>query len=155
MMYEGFKCRELRRVSAFERLLAVIALLVLSGSTVWAQGYLQELDTPETVSLSLKNRDGRVSIIASEERQNKVTIEASSTGAAVTSRDVKIEKKGGSVEIRVSDRPQKDRIDLVVRIPSRSKVDVESEAGAVDIVGNFEAAAVRTNTGTIHADVPL
>src|SRR6185503_353577 len=26
---------------------------------------------------------------------------------------------------------------------------------AVDVIGNFESAAVRTNTGTIHADVPL
>jgi len=42
-----------------------------------------------------------------------------------------------------------------VRIPSRSKVKVETEAGSVDIVGNVESAEVTTNTGTIHADVPL
>jgi VWFA-related protein len=59
------------------------------------------------------------------------------------------------VEIEVRERRNKDRIDLVVRIPSRSKVTVETEAGSVDIVGNVESAAVTTNTGTIHADVPL
>jgi len=29
------------------------------------------------------------------------------------------------------------------------------QAGAVDIIGNLESAVVSTNTGTIHADVPL
>ena len=42
-----------------------------------------------------------------------------------------------------------------MRLPSRSKVRVETQAGAVDIVGNVESAVVSTNTGTIHADVPL
>jgi VWFA-related protein len=59
------------------------------------------------------------------------------------------------VEVDVRARREQDRIDLVVRIPSRSKVRVESEAGAVDVVGNVEFAEVKTNTGTIHADVPL
>ena len=63
--------------------------------------------------------------------------------------------KGGTVDIEVRDRRDKDRIDLIVRIPSRSKVKVETEAGSVDIVGNVESAEVSTNTGTIHADVPL
>jgi len=53
------------------------------------------------------------------------------------------------------DRRDKDRIDLVVRIPSRSKVKIEGEAGSIDVVGNVESAEVSTNTGTIHADVPL
>ena len=63
--------------------------------------------------------------------------------------------KGGAIDIEVRDRSDKDRIDLIVRIPSRSKVKVETQAGAVDIVGNVESAEVATNTGTIHADVPL
>ena len=53
------------------------------------------------------------------------------------------------------DRREKDRIDVVVHVPARTKVKIESEAGAVDVVGNFESAEVSTNTGTIHADVPL
>ena len=71
------------------------------------------------------------------------------------STDLKLEAKGGFVEVEVRDRGERDRIDLVVRIPSRSKIKVESEAGAIDIVGNLELAEVSTNTGTIHADVPL
>ena len=43
----------------------------------------------------------------------------------------------------------------MVRVPVRSKVKVETQAGAVDIIGNLESAEVSSNTGTIHADVPL
>ncbi len=70
-------------------------------------------------------------------------------------RDVQATAKGNSVAVEVRDRRDKDRIDLIVRIPSRSKVKIEGEAGSVDVVGNVEFAEVTTNTGTIHADVPL
>lgn len=136
-------------------LIAFLTVLVVGASIVRGQGFSREIESPEKVSVSVKNRNGRVSILAAEEQQKKVTIEANSSGAAIDPADVLIEGKGGSIQINVRDRGEKDRIDLVVRLPERSKAAVESEAGAVDIVGNFEAAQVRTNTGTIHADVPL
>lgn len=117
--------------------------------------YKTEIDTGERVSLSVKSRNGRVSVIASDEQQKKVSIEATSTGLPVGSTDVVTAAKGGSLNIDVRPRREQDRIDLIVRIPSRSKVSIESEGGAVDVVGNVEIAEVRTNTGTIHADVPL
>ena len=134
-----------------------IALLLLffSSSVAHAQSYQREIDTPETVSISIINRKGRASVIASDEQQKKVTIEASSRGAAVDPTDLQIEAKGGSIEITVRDRSENDRIDLVARIPIRSKVKVESDGGAIDVVGNMELAEVQTDTGTIHADVPL
>ncbi len=69
--------------------------------------------------------------------------------------DVQAVVKGNNIDIDVRDRRDLNRIDLIVRIPSRSRVTVEGEAGSVDIIGNVEYAEVRTNTGTIHADVPL
>lgn len=129
--------------------------LAVACVAVSAQSYQREVETPEKVSLSVRNRNGRVSVIASEEQQKRVTIEATSSGAPVDSTDVTVEAKSDSVAIEVRDRGNKDRIDLVVRIPVRSKARVESEAGAIDIIGNLEAAEVTTNTGTIHADVPL
>ncbi|MGH9927928.1 MAG: VWA domain-containing protein [Pyrinomonadaceae bacterium] len=94
-------------------------------------------------------------MIAQDEQQKKVTIEASSAGAPVEASDVHAVAKGSSVDIEVRDRRDKDRIDLIVRIPARAKVIVVTQAGSVDIVGNVESAEVSTNTGTIHADVPL
>jgi VWFA-related protein len=136
-------------------LLSAIILLVGCGSTVKAQSFQRELDTPETVSITVKNRNGRVSVIAVEEQLKKVTIEASSSGAVVDPGDILIEIKGASIGIEVRDRSEKDRIDVVAKIPIRSKVKVESESGAIDVVGNLELAEVQTDTGTIHADVPL
>src|SRR6266542_424155 len=139
-------------------LVAITAILVcLSALSVdsLAQMYKTEIDTGERVSLSVKSRNGRVSVIASDEQQKKVSIEATSTGLPVGSTDVVTAAKGGSLNIDVRPRREQDRIDLIVRIPSRSKVSIESEGGAVDVVGNVEIAEGRTNTGTIHADVPL
>ncbi len=132
-----------------------ISLLATAFSPVVAQSYQRELDTPDKVSISVKNPNGRVEIIAAETQQKKVAVEANSRGTPVDSTDVQIQAKAGTIRIDVRDRGQKDRIDLVVRIPLRSKATVETEAGAVDISGNIESAEVITNTGTIRADVPL
>jgi VWFA-related protein len=139
------------------KLLFLFGLLVMPGlfSSVSAQSYRTELDTSEKISLTVKSRSGRVSVIASDELKKKVSIEASSAGAPVSETDLHTVAKGSNLNIEVRDRRDKDRIDLIVRIPSRSKVIVDTQAGSVDIVGNVESAEVRTNTGTIHADVPL
>jgi VWFA-related protein len=132
-----------------------LLLLPAVFSSASGQTYKKELETGESISLTVKSRSGRVSVIAADEQKKNVTIEASSTGALVDSTDVHAVAKGNHVDIEVRDRRDKDRIDLVVRIPPRAKVTVDTEAGSVDIVGNVESATVTTNTGTIHADVPL
>ena len=137
------------------RFAPLVLLLTSLCSTAFAQGFKQELEAPEKVSLSVRNLDGRVSVVASAEMEKKVTIEAKSIGAPIETDDVKIESKGAVVRIDVRSRGEKDRIDLVVTIPTRSKVEVEGLAGAVDVVGSVESATVKTDTGTIHADVPL
>ncbi len=137
------------------RFLPLVLLLAGVCSTAFAQGFKQEIEAPEKVNLSIKNVDGRVSVVASEEQQKKVTIEAKSAGSPIETDDIKVESKGSLVRIDVRPRGEKNRIDLVVLIPLRSKVEVEGQAGAVDIIGSVESATVKTDTGTIHADVPL
>jgi len=119
-----------------------------------AQSTQREFDTPAKASVSITNRNGRVIVIAADE-QKKVTVNATSAGAPVEPGDVQTIVKGGSVNIDVRARREQDRIDVTVRVPSRSRIRVSSGAGAVDVVGNVEFAEVQTNTGTIHADVPL
>ncbi|HEV7474773.1 MAG TPA: VWA domain-containing protein [Pyrinomonadaceae bacterium] len=140
-----------------KRFVVILGLLILSatGGAASAQSFKKELETSDKVSLSVKSRNGRVSVIASDEQKKNVSIEASSPAAPVDSSDIHAVAKGNSVDIEVRERGEKNRIDLVVRIPARSKVTVETQAGSVDIVGNVEFAEVTTNTGTIHADVPL
>ncbi|HSL53482.1 MAG TPA: VWA domain-containing protein [Pyrinomonadaceae bacterium] len=139
----------------FIRLFLAVSAITTLFLPAFAQGYKTELETPEKVSVVVKNLDGRVSVVASEEQQKKVTIDARSTGAAVTAEDVKVETKGSNINIDVRPRGEKNRIDLIVTIPTRSRVEVEGQAGAVDVIGSVETAVVKTDTGTIHADVPL
>src|SRR5688572_19102589 len=135
--------------------LASAVLLVVFSCSALAQGFKQELEAPEKVELTVRNLDGRVSVIAAAEQQKKVTVDARSSGDAILPEDVKVETKGAHITINVRPRGEKNRIDVVVTIPVRSKVHVEGAAGAVDVIGNVESAVVKTDTGTIHADVPL
>jgi VWFA-related protein len=144
-----------RSAMLFSRFLPLLLLLAAISSPAFAQGFKKDIEAPEKVNLSVKNVDGRVSVVASEEQQKKVTIDARSAGLPIEPDDVKVETKGSDVHIDVRPRGEKNRIDLVVTIPTRSKVNVEGQAGAVDVIGSVESASVRTDTGTIHADVPL
>ena len=139
----------------FRQLFLSALLLSLFCCSAFAQGFKQELEAPEKVELMVRNLDGRVSVVASAEQQKKVSIEATSSGDAIEPSDLKVEAKGASIAIDVLPRGEKNRIDVVVTIPVRSKVEIEGKAGSVDVVGNLESATVKTDTGTIHADVPL
>ena len=126
-----------------------VAVLVGSTSVICAQTYERELNTSARTLLTIKNRNGRVSVIASDNEKDKSSLKATSTGAPVEPGDITV----SSNEIVVRERPY--RIDITVRVPKRARVRVESESGMVDVIGDFEVADVITNTGTIHADVPL
>ncbi len=129
----------------------ITALLLLSFAPIHlrAQSYERDLSTAGKALLTIKNRNGRVSVIASDNEKDKSSLKATSTGAPVEPGDIVVSGN----EITVRERPY--RIDLTVRVPKRSRVKIESETGMVDVIGDFEVADVLTNTGTIHADVPL
>jgi VWFA-related protein len=129
-------------------------LLLATPVCLQAQSTQTELDKSGKTVVSITNLNGRVSVLASD-NQKSVSVEATRNGVPVTSNEVQTTVKGGNVDVVVHTRRESERIDLTVRVPSRSRIRVTGEAGAVDIVGNVEFAEVQTNTGTIHADVPL
>ncbi|HEX3084753.1 MAG TPA: VWA domain-containing protein, partial [Pyrinomonadaceae bacterium] len=131
--------------------LFVLTLSLLPAATpdLRAQAYERDLNTSAKSVLTIKNRAGRVSVIASDNEKDKARLKAtSSTGVTVEPGDVIVSGN----EITVRERPY--RIDLTLRLPKRARVKIESEAGMIDVIGDFETAEVSTNTGTIHADVP-
>jgi VWFA-related protein len=143
-----------RKILMPTSLLLAVCLLVSffpshSRSQAQTQAYEKELTTSSKALLTIRNRHGRVSVIASDDEKSKASLQATSTGAPVEPADVNV---SGS-EITVRER--RDRIDLTVHVPKRSRVKVETETGMVDVIGDFDVADVFTNTGTIHADVPL
>lgn len=158
MTYPVFVAQLPTRFSRFHNLffaLCVALLLLFGATTSRAQTLERQLNTPEKVSVSIRNRNGRVTVVSSEDLQKAVTLKAESPGASIAEGDVTSVVSGNHVEINVRARREQDRIDLTVRVPTRAKVKVTSDAGAVSVIGNVAAAEVETDTGTIHADVPL
>ncbi len=142
----------LSRILRQKSFVLVTALLLTSlPSQSLGQSYEREIASSGKSPLTIKNPNGRVSVIASTEQKDKVKVQATSPGAPVEPGDI---HSSGS-EIIVRERRPQDRIDLTVRLPARARVKIESESGMVDVIGDFEVADVITNTGTIHADVPL
>lgn len=129
--------------------LVLVAFLSHSRAQTQAQAYEKELTGNGRALLTIRNRHGRVSVVASDDEKSKTTLRATSTGAPVEPNDISV--SGGEITVR----ERRDRIDVTVNVPKRARVKVETETGMVDVIGDFETADVFTNTGTIHADVPL
>jgi VWFA-related protein len=130
-------------------LLLAISILAFIPANAPAQSHERELNISARALLTIKNRTGRVAVIASDDEKAKSSLRATSNNATVEPGDVTV--SGNQITVR--ERPY--RIDLTVRVPKRARVSIESESGMVDVIGDFESADVVTNTGTIHADVPL
>ncbi|HEX8144014.1 MAG TPA: VWA domain-containing protein [Pyrinomonadaceae bacterium] len=120
-----------------------------------AQGFERELSVTDKAEVTIKNRSGRVRVLASADQQGKLSIKAESPGAPILEEDIITKASGNSILVDVRPRAERNRIDLTLRVPERSKVHVESEAGAVDVIGNVASAEVQTNTGTILGNVPV
>src|SRR5712692_9837319 len=132
-------------------LIAASLLLSILPPQSFAQAYEREVSSSGKSLLTIKNRNGRVTVIASDAQKDKLSLQATSPGAPGAHGDI----SASSGEISVRERGPQNRIDLTVHVPKRSRVKIESETGMVDVIGDFEVADVITNTGTIHADVPL
>ena len=128
----------------FLYLFLTLALFPPITPDVHAQAYEKELNISSKTLLTIKNRTGRVSVIASDNEKDASSLKATSTGARVEPGDITVSGN----EIVVRERPY--RIDLTVHVPKRSRVKVESETGMVDVIGDLEVADVITNTGTIQ-----
>lgn len=159
MTYSGLIVHAASRLSRFDKRISATfcALLVFVAgvATARAQSLERELTTPKKVTVEIKNESGRVVVISSDEPMNKVFLSAVSPGEPIEERDVSSVVSGAHVEIEVRRRNEKNRIDVTVRVPSRSKIKITTDAGAADVIGDFASAEVLTQTGTIHAEVPL
>lgn len=137
------------------RLLVILlsVLAPLSAGVVYAQAYERELEAPGKALITINNRNGRV-VVEAREGQAAVSLKAESETAEVSESEVSILKTSSGLQIDVKPSLQRERIDLTVLVPERSRLKVTTDAGSVDIIGNVETANVQTDTGTIRASVP-
>lgn len=114
----------------------------------------KEFDSKIGASIVVKNFYGRVNISAEEAQGEKISLRVASPKTLAES-ELQIKSEAGRVRIEIAPKNARDRVDVSLKIPLRSKVRVETDAGEVQIVGNVESAEVSTDTGTISTDVPL
>src|SRR5260370_10230611 len=117
-------------------LIAAWLLLSILPGRSFAQGYQREIPSSGKSLLTIKNRHGRVTVIASDAQKDKLSLQATSPGAPVEPGDI----SASSGEISVRERGPQDRIDLTVRVPARARVKIEAERGTVDLIAELEVA---------------
>jgi VWFA-related protein len=138
----------------------LILLLTFAISAPGQSEFRVTKQVTETPSVEIINLSGRVSIdvqprsdaAADAKSGNAVTLIARSE-KGVTSNEIKLDA-GPKTTIEVEPAFTGKQIDITVSIPVRSRVSVETSAGAVDVSGNFESIYVKTGTGTVSTDIP-
>src|SRR5438067_13615763 len=113
MFYEQFAAQLPSRFSGFKQklLLALLLAFTLCGAaaTTLAQGLERDLSATEKATISIRNRNGRVVVTASDE-QKGVSLKAESAGEAVAESDVGSRIKGNLGELDVRARRERDRV---------------------------------------------
>src|SRR5258708_8705297 len=131
-----FHLRIYRQILLHIALLGAAYLLVSLAASrpttrAQAQAYEKELTTGKSL-LTIKNRNGRVSVVTSDDEKSKASLQATSSGAPVEPADVSV---SGS---EISVRERRDRIDLTVHVPKRAREEVGTATGMVDVIGDRE-----------------
>jgi Ca-activated chloride channel family protein len=121
---------------------------VASGARVEIVNHFGRVEAAvETTSVSADDSSDK----ASAPGRVSVTADAQ-TG--VSEADVKISSSQTLIQIEVLPKDGKKRIDVVLSVPPRVRLKIETLEGEVRIDGDIASADVRTDTGTIAADVP-
>ncbi|MEQ1923882.1 MAG: VWA domain-containing protein [Pyrinomonadaceae bacterium] len=142
--------------------LAIIRSLLITAVTLafWlttpAQEVTRELKVTSGATVEIINRYGRVGVKAeavADEKTPSGKLTASSP-KGVSDAEIKLVGAGGKTTITVVSADPRKRIDLVLTLPERSSIIVQTDAGAVEVNGNFASVAATTDTGTVAVDVP-
>ncbi|MCB1024687.1 MAG: VWA domain-containing protein, partial [Acidobacteria bacterium] len=89
------------------------------------------------------------------ERSNEVSIEFDGS-KIVSERDLRIDTKNSDLNIEVLPQSAKDvRVDIKITLPERLNLSIETNEGAINLIGDFAEVTANSNTGTIYADVSL
>ncbi|MEJ7849056.1 MAG: VWA domain-containing protein [Pyrinomonadaceae bacterium] len=146
----------------FRRNFASLVFLVFSPAIgISAQIFTREIPVNAGGTVEIINRSGRVDVTA-EIKQDREEVEPKAGKLSITAKsqlsiaetEVKIDSASGKVCITVEAAGTSKRIDLSLIVPERLKVKIETLEGEARVSGNLESIEVKTETGTIAADVP-
>ena len=128
---------------------------------VQGQNFEREFPLAENAFLKITNLYGRVNIVVresaadAEDEPQKQIEKAFLIAPNAKDTDIKIISEPKRLEIVVKPGDNKSRVDLTVNMPAGAKIKVETGGGEVRVEGNLESAEIKTETGTIAANVSL
>ncbi len=144
------------------RLFSILAVSIVATAFSAAHGQpaTRSFSVTEGVRVEIINHFGRVEASVDErsgeiepDRPSGTVSLAATSPKGVQATDLKVVSTQSLVQVEVSPTGKK-RIDIAVTVPSKSRLRIEATEGEVRILGDVGLAEVRTDTGTIAADVP-
>ena len=138
------------------RSISIISVFLTFYHAAKAQDAVRELNVAVGGTVEVINRFGRVGARAVSATDDKpITGKLTAISAkGVSDTEIKMSTFAGHVLITVAPSDIRKRIDLVINLPERTNIIVETLAGAVEVDGYFASVVARTDTGTIATDIP-
>lgn len=143
------------RLAASRILITIFAVFVLALSAS-AQELTHDLGQI-TGFVEIVNKYGRVAAKALPNIGDKpapAKLTALTPKGVVTDAEVKVGTSNGRTTISIVPTDRKKRVDILITLPERTILRIETIAGAVEVGGNFASVEAKSETGTISADVP-
>lgn len=146
------------------RKLALSSVLICALAFIaQAQNFEREFDIQKGGTIEIINLFGKVNAVAEEikEAENtEVTKEIKTEKVFISANsnvesEIKIDNSKGKLRIEIVPTDSKKRIDLSLKIPERVKLKIETNEGEALVSGNLESIEIKSEIGTIAADVPL
>lgn len=120
-----------------------------------ARDVTRELKVAAGGTIEIVNKYGRIAVRAEANTDDKPAGKlTASSSSGVSDSEIRLSGASGCVVITVEPSDKRKRIDLVLILPERTNIRVETLAGAVEIGGNFASVQATTDTGTITTDIP-
>lgn len=153
----AFSFHLFRREVLFNSLIWTI--LLIASVSVEAQNFRRDLTVAKGANIEIVNNFGRVDVLAekpeTEEPTEIKSFLTANSAKSITDGEIKISNLNNRVLVEVAPSDTKTRIDLTFHLPERTNLKIQTNEGEVRVSGDFEKIEVRTETGTIAADVPL
>ncbi|NOT46986.1 MAG: VWA domain-containing protein [Acidobacteria bacterium] len=145
--------------------MAVFSAVVLVAAFAVDAQVSRTFNVGSGARIEIVNPAGRVEARTVETPQTDGSIEsaAATTGAvlitatspsAVADKELKITATASLIQVKVEPAESKKRIDITLTVPAKVRFKIETKEGEVRIVGDLLSADVKTDTGTISAEVP-
>jgi len=139
----------------------LVLIFFAASSSPYAQEYRISKPLIEGTAIEITNLSGRVSVgvqtatdETSEDRKPGGAITVIATSDSVVKESEVHLITGQKNTVAVEPVGKNKTINLTVLVPIRSRLTIETSAGAVDVAGNFESIDVTTDTGTVTTDIP-